>query len=227
MITDKQADARRRNGGLSTGPKTPAGRAVSSMNAVKFAFFARDPASVLALPGEDPAAFEEFSKGIVRELAPQGLVEDALARRVANALWQLRRMPAAQAAAVTAQMWESVGEQSRLEAIRLKRWEPINPAEAEDPEACQAMLDRERHALAQAAAPELALGRAYMRDAEGPKALALLCRYETAFERSLLRSLKALDERKKSGTEPDKARALTAKLRNEPTEDLSADPRAA
>ena len=49
-------------------------------------------------------------------------------------------------------------------------------------------------ALAKNPAPELALGRAFIRDAEGPKSLALLCRYEGPGARHGARQNEATEE---------------------------------
>ena len=61
MMTDTEITSRtlanRANGKLSHGPRTPEGKAVSSMNAVKHGFFARDP----LLAGESAEEFADSS----------------------------------------------------------------------------------------------------------------------------------------------------------------------
>ena len=78
--TDQQ-QASRENGKQSHGPKTPEGKAASSLNAVKYGFFARDP----LLPGECADAFTAFSAPLLASLAPAGHVEQLLAGRIVDA----------------------------------------------------------------------------------------------------------------------------------------------
>jgi hypothetical protein len=77
-----------------TGPKTPAGKARSRMNAARHGL----RAAAAALPGEDPAEYDQFVTGILESLAPAGPLEEELARQAAAALWRLRRADAWEAA---------------------------------------------------------------------------------------------------------------------------------
>src|SRR5260221_9537759 len=119
MITKKQAEARRENGALSHGPKTPEGKAICSQNAVKFGFFSRDP----LLPGEDAEAFAEFRSGLLAALDPSGSVENMLAAQIIGAAWRLRRFPAVEASVVESRMWEAIVRLSRYAAVRLQGFE--------------------------------------------------------------------------------------------------------
>jgi hypothetical protein len=78
------------------GPKTAAGRARISQNAIRHGFSSARP----LLPGESSTAWAENHTAIVEALAPQGPVETALAERVAWALWRLRRVTAYEQAAI-------------------------------------------------------------------------------------------------------------------------------
>jgi hypothetical protein len=77
-----------------TGPRTPAGKARSRMNAARHGL----RAAAAVLPGEDPAEYEQFVAGILESLAPAGPLEEELARQAAAALWRLRRAGAWEAA---------------------------------------------------------------------------------------------------------------------------------
>jgi hypothetical protein len=83
-----RAEASRRNGAKSKGPKTPEGRARSAQNALKHGFRAQKH---MVLPGESAAAFAEFEAALLADLAPEGPLQEALARRVVAALWRLER----------------------------------------------------------------------------------------------------------------------------------------
>jgi len=83
-----RAEASRRNGAKSRGPKTPEGKARSAQNALKHGFRAQ---KYVVLPNEDGAAFEALEAALMEELAPQGALQTVLARRVVAAAWRLER----------------------------------------------------------------------------------------------------------------------------------------
>jgi hypothetical protein len=103
-----QAETNRSNALLSTGPKTPAGKARSSKNALRHGLRAEAP----VLPGERAEDWESHRVGVVRSLAPAGALEEALAGRVALCLWRLRRVTAYETA-VTAVGLDEVEEEVR------------------------------------------------------------------------------------------------------------------
>jgi hypothetical protein len=86
MSTEKQINANRQNAQKSTGPKTDEGKAAVSQNAVKHGLFAES-----VITGENEADYEAFHDEMLAELAPVGAVESALAERVVNLWWRLRR----------------------------------------------------------------------------------------------------------------------------------------
>ena len=83
MTTSAQLLANRQNAQHCTGPKTPEGKHRSAKNALRHGLRAELP----VIPGEDPAAWEAHRAGLVRDLAPAGPLEDALAEQVALTLW--------------------------------------------------------------------------------------------------------------------------------------------
>lgn len=88
MSTTKQVEANRRNAALSTGPSTPAGRAQSSMNAVKHGLTAR----AFFLYPEEAAQFTEFRNAYFADLRPQGVNEETTVDRIVRNFWRLRRL---------------------------------------------------------------------------------------------------------------------------------------
>jgi len=80
--------ANRGNAQRSTGPRTAAGRQVSSRNATRHGVLARTP----LLPGEDPAELEALSAGLTERLGPEGGVEELLLDELVGVLWRLRRL---------------------------------------------------------------------------------------------------------------------------------------
>jgi hypothetical protein len=88
MTSILQIKANRRNAQLSTGPKTAAGRHISSMNALKHGLTAQH-AIVFDEAIED---FQAFHGELLSELRPRGGFELALAERVILCAWRLRRV---------------------------------------------------------------------------------------------------------------------------------------
>ncbi len=68
MASEAQISANRANAQKSTGPRTPAGKAVASQNAVTHGFLARDT----VLQGEDAGEFAVHRDRMLRDLAPAG-----------------------------------------------------------------------------------------------------------------------------------------------------------
>jgi hypothetical protein len=90
MTSEKQIDANRRNALLSTGPTSDAGRNRSRMNALRHGLTGQ----VTTMTDEDRAAHDEFSKALIKDLAPEGAMETQLAQRIATDSWRLNRASA-------------------------------------------------------------------------------------------------------------------------------------
>ena len=83
-----RAEASRRNGARSRGPVSAAGRACAARNALKHGLRAN---RLVLLEGEDQAEFAAFAAALHAELAPAGVLQEALAARIALALWRAGR----------------------------------------------------------------------------------------------------------------------------------------
>lgn len=94
MATPAQIVANRRNAARSTGPRTPAGKAAASRNALLHGLTAASP----LLPSEDSAAYRLHLDRFRAEWQPLGPTEESLVRRMAEADWALQRVPALEAA---------------------------------------------------------------------------------------------------------------------------------
>jgi hypothetical protein len=84
MATKKQIAASRRNAKKSTGPKTPAGKAVSRFNALRHGLRAR-----LALSEEDLHELTQIREQYLRDWQPQTPDQRRLVARAAFAEWKL------------------------------------------------------------------------------------------------------------------------------------------
>jgi hypothetical protein len=89
MATQRQIDANRKNAGLSTGPRTPQGKAATSHNTTQHGLYSSSP----VIPRiESPREWAEHHRATIQALAPSGPLEHTLADRIAHILWRLRRV---------------------------------------------------------------------------------------------------------------------------------------
>jgi hypothetical protein len=96
MASEKQIAANRANAAKSTGPRTPEGKAVSSLNATRHHLLARS----FVLQSECPERFEEFVESFYAEYNPSTPTETALVDTMATARWRLIRMSNLEAAII-------------------------------------------------------------------------------------------------------------------------------
>jgi hypothetical protein len=87
MATPSQHAANIANSQSSTGPRTEAGRAASSQNAVTTGLFS---AHDFIRPGEEPL-YEQWEIGLRHDLTPVGVLESNLVDGILRAMWRLRR----------------------------------------------------------------------------------------------------------------------------------------
>jgi hypothetical protein len=87
-VSSARAEASRKNGAKSRGPRTPEGKARSAQNAMKHGLRAQKH---VVLPEEDAAAFAALEAALAEELAPQGVLQSILVGRIARAAWRLER----------------------------------------------------------------------------------------------------------------------------------------
>ena len=80
--------ANRRNAQLSTGPKTPAGKAAVRLNALKHGLTAENA----VIYGEEEADLDELRTAFLEQFQPAGPLETALVHQIVMAQWQLARL---------------------------------------------------------------------------------------------------------------------------------------
>jgi hypothetical protein len=92
MLSDGAASARaaasRANGAESRGPRTAAGKARSSQNALRHGLCAKKH---LLLPDDSRAQFAALETALIEDLAPEGALQILLAHRLIAAAWRLQR----------------------------------------------------------------------------------------------------------------------------------------
>ena len=121
-ISPAQLAANRANAQLSTGPRTAAGLAKSSQNAVKSALTGR----TVLLPTDDVEEYARFLAGFQRDLKPVGQTECELVQIVVDCFWRQRRIQALEFALYAhgheqfADAFENCPEQDRYSKILLQ-----------------------------------------------------------------------------------------------------------
>lgn len=72
----------------STGPKTPEGKRRSAMNALRHGLTGR----VVVLPSEDMDTYYAFCNKLMKDLAPEGALEEQYAQTFCDTQWRLNRI---------------------------------------------------------------------------------------------------------------------------------------
>jgi hypothetical protein len=119
-----RARASRINGARSRGPRTAAGKARASRNALRHGLCAR---THLLLPDERAADFAAFAAALIAELAPEGPLQTVLAERVAVAAWRLARADRLEAEALAFRM-RADGTSARAHPRRRRHARRRDPA---------------------------------------------------------------------------------------------------
>jgi hypothetical protein len=88
MATLTQIEANRRNAQHSTGPRTPEGKAASSMNALKSGIDAESN----VIPGEDAADLAALTERLYQGCQPQTDIESLLVDDIVRDTWLLTRL---------------------------------------------------------------------------------------------------------------------------------------
>jgi hypothetical protein len=91
-LSARQLAARRASALRTTGPRTPEGKAVSRLNALKHGFFAHD---VVSSKLDGPGRAEEFNAildALLEDFDPQSARERMLVEEVAACCWRIRRL---------------------------------------------------------------------------------------------------------------------------------------
>ncbi len=92
MATVKQIEANRLNALKSTGPKTPEGKAVTKLNALRHGLRAR----TVVLPAEKSEDFHQLCNDLEAEWEPQSRTEQFYVEQMAVSQWKLARVEVAE-----------------------------------------------------------------------------------------------------------------------------------
>jgi hypothetical protein len=103
MSSQKRIDANRCNAQNSTGPRTAAGKARSSQNALKHGLRAEQ----VVLPTEDPQAFNEHLEAWVEDWQPPSMARRHLVDQAAVASWRIKRCIRLESARISVRVEEA------------------------------------------------------------------------------------------------------------------------
>ncbi len=194
MTSDRQIAANRLNAQRSTGPRTPAGKAKVSVNALRHGLTARD----VILPNENPDDFDTFRAELLTSLDPQGALESLLAEKIVADAWRLGRVPRFESALYTRGSKELLVRQAE-ELVRGYESTEQDRVLASLEHKKVAARDRQAHADAK---QRLTQARADLDDPSfnvtrvletSPEPFLNLWRHEAALGRSLLRNMHELE----------------------------------
>ena len=194
-MASNRARANAVNARRSTGPRTPDGRRRAALNRLDHGLRAATP----VLPGEDPAELDRLRARLTAELQPVGVVEEFLVERATLIVWRLRRAERVERGVFLDRLLDLEVERADRDRRRHERTFADGLAALDatitDPAAHAEAAARlaEAEALREEELPTL--GAAFAR-ADGPGGLDPVGRYEAAAERSLLRVLRELRDRR-------------------------------
>ena len=200
MATQRQIEANRRNARKSTGPRSAAGKAAASANALSHGLTA---AGDVLLQDESADVFESMQRDVLADLAPQDALQAMLARRIVQLLWRLDR-----AARLEAELFlhgELAAKRDRLRAagrggaVRAALKRVYGDEDGPDAEALSKAMDERDRALEERRRAILAVDAEILLGAPTAKILVeceasarafdRLVRYEATLQRSLNRTL--------------------------------------
>ena len=120
MSSQRQLEANRMNAKRSSGPKTPSGKARSSMNAREHGLTGKS----IVLGDEDPKEFDAFRAALEEDFRPGTTMERELVDRLAGLLWRLRRVPAIEATIVKSRQQHAYDEV--YSTVEKEKWDRID-----------------------------------------------------------------------------------------------------
>ena len=204
MATRKQIRANRRNARKSTGPRSEAGKAASSANALSHGLTAT---GTVVLPEEEPEDFERLRQGVIADLAPAGALQAALAQRIAGLLWRLDRVARLEAELFAhghlAKQRDSLARSETQTLVSRGLAEHLGEKALE----AQGKLDEQRRRIDMKMLIEAPSARVLVDRKESARAYDQLARHEATLQRALERTLAAFHRLRDAATKAAQADA--------------------
>jgi hypothetical protein len=189
MATPEQIAANRSNATHSTGPRTDAGRARSSQNALRHGL----TAVRVLIPGENEEEFLLLRDAVHESMEPRSGLEAEIMNRLIVYLWRLRRTAELEAGLLTDLTLIALEKDAMTQYAAAKKREENEAAgeraKHDSPEAAQAGIELKK-IHNDRKVPHVYLGAKLASDTEG---LARLSRYEGEIFRRVERTLIELE----------------------------------
>ena len=168
MSTQAKILANRLNAQKSTGPRTPAGKAVVAKNALKHGLTARKA----LIRTEKTQDFAHHRDRLLEEIQPVGPIEEILAERLVNLSWRLKRAGLIQNQTIDALIEDQISNPfARI--LKSMLHSPKTPLPSNSHES----------------QPDLTLGTVAVKDFSNARILDRLLMYERRIENSLFKTL--------------------------------------
>ena len=124
MISAKQLAANRLNSLKSTGPRTPEGKAITRLNAVRDGLTGQ----LMVVPREEHSIFVSFSQQLTASLDPWGAQELHVAARIVRDTWRLHRIAANEENMYTLGLLDDTNPHDRRDIVLIESGPAQDPA---------------------------------------------------------------------------------------------------
>jgi len=203
QVSERKASANRANAKRSTGPRTPEGKARSSLNALRHGILAKAAFNVVIEGKERRAEFEALVAGLAQEYQPRTMTEHLTVQQLAGCYWRL------------AKVWTFETEAAwRTNAGNVMPLEELAQYEKMGFVKIQGLVVREQEELF----PKAGLGKPTI---PGSASAGTIVRYQGAINAMLFRCLSFLERRRKERMASDEALEELDYI-NEPTAETTA-----
>ena len=171
MTTPKKIASNAKNALKSTGPRTPEGKAIASINAMKHGLLSKD----ILLPNESADLLDQFERALWEDLQPVGQVEEIYFEEFVFCTFRLRR-PAEMEADIFSHHLHAESVERAETKMRAYEKTSVQALMERD----TTITDEEKHSKALAEAQEArdreekspTLGSAFLRDAKSSHVLS-------------------------------------------------------
>jgi hypothetical protein len=119
----KQLEANRQNSLKSTGPKTPAGKAAASMNAMKHGILSKEVIVRGLCIKESNRQLQAIRRQFVQHYAPVGAQEEMLVDQIVVCYWRKRRVLKAESGEIALSVGQGIWERLKVKAGQRMRFE--------------------------------------------------------------------------------------------------------
>lgn len=200
-ISDKQLQANRRNALRSSGPRSEAGKAIVSQNAISHGLLARH----VVIEGESQTKFDLFHEEMVAELKPVGMLECSLLDKIASSIWRQHRAVRIEnevMGTLRDPMEGNTGNKNQVpfKFVINKHYAGLPEGHEEDKDSAVGLPNSDvkensdvRNQRSDKKPERLSLGRAVRNDIEGANILQKFQRYASEIDRALYKAIREFD----------------------------------